>query len=161
MLLHSEGGAPLIEAVQSDPAHGVPGRVIPMALHHTASTGIDVWLAALSYGAAGVTVLMTGAEAPQYAGAIARQMEVAQTVLEGLGYAGPHFQFLQVATPEELGLALQHAPRGQAPAEMATFNLAQTSATRSTTRSTICTATRRRRSRRWRCPPARLSVRSP
>lgn len=124
LLFHSEGGAPLIEAVGADAATGVPGRVIPMALHHTASTGIDVWLAALAYGAAGVTVLMTAAEAPQYAAALDTQMRIAETVLEGLGYAGPHFQLLRVSAPEELAVALQHAPRGEAPAEMATFNLA-------------------------------------
>jgi ferredoxin len=96
-----------------------------MALHHTASTGIDVWLTSLSYGAAGITVLMTEAEAPQYAAALDTQMRVAQAVLDGLGYAGPHFQLLRVAGPQELTLALQHAPRGETPAQAATFNLAQ------------------------------------
>ena len=123
LLLHSEGGAPLIEAVAA--AGGMPGRVIPLALHHTASTGIDLWLATLTYGAAGITVLMTNAEAPQYAAALGTQMEVAQTVLDGLGYAGPHFQLLRASSPQELDAALRHAPRGETPAQPATFNLAQ------------------------------------
>ncbi len=122
LLLHSEGGAPLIEAIAGE----VPGRVIPMALHHTASAGIDVWLAALSYGVAGITVLMTQAEAPQYAAALETQMRVAQAVLDGLGYAGPHFQLLRVANRAGAGaVALQHAPRGETPAQAATWNLAQ------------------------------------
>lgn len=121
LLMHGEGGAPLIEAIAAE----VPGRVIPMALHHTASVGIDVWLAALSYGVAGITVMMTQAEAPQYAAALETQMRVAQTVLDGLGYAGPHFQLLRVSNPQELGVALQHAPRGETPAQAATWNLAQ------------------------------------
>jgi ferredoxin len=121
LLFHSEGGAPLIEAA----IEGVPGRVIPIALHHTASTGIDLWLTALSYGAAGVTVLMTGAEAPQYAAALDTQMRVAQAVLDGLGYTGPHFQLLRITSPQELAVALQHAPHGDTPAQPATFNLAQ------------------------------------
>ncbi len=121
LLLHSEGGAPLLEAVAAD----VPGRVIPLALHHTASTGIEVWLAALCYGAAGITVLMTQDEAPQYAAALETQMRVAQTVLDGLEYAGPHFQLLRVSNAQELAVALQHAPRGETPAQVATFNLAQ------------------------------------
>jgi len=120
LLLHSEGGAPLIEAL----GETLPGRIIPIGLHHTASTGIDLWLAALSYGAAGITVLMTAAEAPQYAAALDTQMTVAQTVLDGLGYAGPHFQLVRVSTAQELGLALGHAPRGETPAQAATFNLA-------------------------------------
>jgi ferredoxin len=123
LLFHSEGGAPLIEAAAGQ--SGVPGRVIPLALHHTASTGIDLWLAALTYGAAGITVLMTDAEAPQYAAALDTQMRVAQAVLDGLGYAGPHFQLLRFDSAPELAVALQHAPRGEVPAQAATFNLAQ------------------------------------
>lgn len=121
LLLHSEEGAPLIEAA----AAAVPGRVIPLALHHTASTGIDVWLAALCYGVAGITVLMTNAEAPQYAAALETQMRVAQTVLDGLGYAGPHFQLLRITEAQALGAALQQAPRGEVPSQGATWNLAQ------------------------------------
>ena len=30
--------------------HGVPARVLPFSLWHTASAGIDVWLSALAYG---------------------------------------------------------------------------------------------------------------
>ena len=44
---------------------GLPARVIPVEIQHMASTGIDVWLGALAYGASGVAVLATGAEAPQ------------------------------------------------------------------------------------------------
>jgi len=122
LLFHSEAGAPLLAAVQNEGS--LPGRVIPLALHHTASTGIDVWFSALAYGAAGVTVLMTGEEAPQYAAALDHQMGIAHTVLDGLGYAGPHFQLLRVSTPDELGVALGYAPRGAAPGQRAGFNLA-------------------------------------
>jgi ferredoxin len=126
ILFHDAGqGAALLERLSApQSAHGVPGRVIPMALHHTASTGIDLWLCALAYGASGITVLMTGTAAPQYVAALEHQMGIAQTVLSGLGYAGPHFQLLRVDTPHEAGLALQHAPRGEVPQQAATFNLA-------------------------------------
>ena len=126
ILFHDTGaGAALLDQL-ADPAgaSGVPGRVIPLALHHTASTGIDVWLSALAYGASGITVLMSGAEAPQYVAALEGQMAVAQTVLDGLGYAGPHFQLLSGPAPQELGVALLHAPRGDVPSQVATFNLA-------------------------------------
>jgi ferredoxin len=119
-----EGAAVLGQLADPQASHGLPGRVIPMALHHTASSGIDVWLGALSYGASGISVLMTGAEAPQYAAALDGQMAVAQSVLDGLGYAGPHFQLLRGLTPEELGIGLLHAPRGDVPEQIASFNLA-------------------------------------
>ncbi len=45
---------------------GLPARVIPLEVHHIASVGLDVWLAALAHGASQVAVLATGREAPQY-----------------------------------------------------------------------------------------------
>ncbi|MEX5747839.1 4Fe-4S binding protein [Massilia sp. X63] len=125
-LLHDpEHGAALL-ARMSDAMGGdaIPGRVIPLALQHTASTGIDVWFGALAYGASGIAILTTGQEAPQYLAALDQQMQIAQAVLDGLGYEGPHFQLLQAAVPEELAVALRHAPRGRAPAEPAVFHLA-------------------------------------
>ena len=47
-------------------ARGLPARVIPLEVHHVASVGLDVWLAALAWGASQVAVLATGTEAPQY-----------------------------------------------------------------------------------------------
>ncbi|TFW32566.1 4Fe-4S dicluster domain-containing protein [Massilia horti] len=125
ILFHDTGDGAALALQAQDAPQAIPGRVIPLPLYHTASTGIDVWLAALAYGARGITVLMTGTEAPQYAQALGQQMTIAQTVLAGLGYAGPHFQLLRASSPEELVVALRHAPRGQVPQQTATFNLAQ------------------------------------
>ncbi|VXB92127.1 4Fe-4S binding protein [Massilia sp. 9I] len=120
-LLHDpEQGAALIAQL----GESVPGRVIPLALQHTASTGIDVWFAAVAYGAAGVAVLTTDQEAPQYIAALDQQMAIAQAVLDGLGYEGPHFQLLRAGAPEELAVALRHAPRGLVPSAPALFHLA-------------------------------------
>ncbi len=118
LLVHGLEGAALLEAID------VPGRVLPLGVHHTASTGIDIWLAALAWGAAGITVLMTDAEAPQYAAALDEQMTIAQTIMTGLGYAGQHLQLLRATGPDELALALRHAPRGEVPARRAGFNVA-------------------------------------
>jgi ferredoxin len=120
LLLHGAEGATML----AQAGDAVPGRLLPLGLHHTASTGIEVWLSALAYGAAGVTVLMTEAEAPQYAAALGQQMEIAQAILDGLGYAGPHLQLLRASSLDELTVALQHAPRGAVPAQRAGFNLA-------------------------------------
>jgi ferredoxin len=120
LLLHGLEGAAMLAQL----GDAIPGRLLPLGLHHTASTGIDVWLSALAYGAAGVTVLMTEAEAPQYAAALGQQMEIAQAILDGLGYAGPHLQLLRVSSLDELTVALQHAPRGQAPSQRAGFHIA-------------------------------------
>jgi len=133
LLLHSQGkGAALLgdlgraaqlEKGQKDGTHGVPARVLPLALWHTSSTGLELWLTAVAYGASQVWVLLTDEEAPQYAVALQEQMAVAQGILTGLGYAGEHFKLLQVRDARDLAALdrdLQAAP-AQAPARHASF----------------------------------------
>lgn len=119
LLLHSQqAGARLIgdlgRAARVDPdVRGVPARVIPVPLWHTASLGLEVWLSAVAYGARNVWVLMTGEEAPQYLEAVRAQMNVAQAILNGLGYTGEHFRILHARDARdlaELDAALQAAP---------------------------------------------------
>ena len=103
LLLHSgeAGAAAIVElgrTASADPAvRGVPARVLPVEAWHTASVGIDLWLAAIAYGAAQVWVLMTDEEAPEYRSAIAEQMRVAEAVLDGLGFVGEHFRIVDAA----------------------------------------------------------------
>lgn len=87
--------------------HGVPANVIPLALWHTASTGIDLWLSAVAFGARQVAVLTTGEEAPAYLETLQAQMAVAQALLNGLGYSGTHFHLLRAPTLPQLDAALQ------------------------------------------------------
>jgi ferredoxin len=92
---------------------GLPARVVPVALWHTASTGIDLWLSAIAQGASQVWVLLTAEEAPAYTQALAEQMAVAQAVLTGLGYTGEHFKLLRTGDnldPSALDAALRCAP---------------------------------------------------
>ena len=70
---------------------GLPARVLPLEVWHTASVGIDLWLSAIAFGAVQVWVLMTDEEAPDYRRAVAAQMEVAQAILTGLGFGAGHF----------------------------------------------------------------------
>jgi len=108
VLLHSgEGGTRLIgdlgRAARIDPAtRGVPARVLPLALHHSASLGVDLWLSAVAYGASQVWVLLTDEDAPQYHEALQTQMEVAQAILTGLGYSGTHLRLLHARDARDL-----------------------------------------------------------
>ncbi|MBK9443436.1 MAG: 4Fe-4S binding protein [Comamonadaceae bacterium] len=133
LLLHSQGkGAQLLgdlgraaqlEKGHKNGTHGVPARVLPVSLWHTTSTGIDVWLTAVAYGASQVWLLLTDEEAPQYAAALTEQMAVAQAILTGLGYRGEHFKLLQVRDARDLHAldrALQTAP-AHAPTRTAGF----------------------------------------
>jgi ferredoxin len=108
LLVHSEGaGLRLIEdlgrAASIDPAtHGVPARVIPLAVWHTASVGLDLWLTAIAHGASQVWVLMTDEEAPEYRQALAEQMAQGQAILSGLGYAGAHLRIVEARDARDL-----------------------------------------------------------
>ena len=101
LLVHSQGaGAAAIQALgraaRVDPSvHGVPARVLPLEVWHTASIGIDLWLSAIAYGASQVWVLMTDEEAPDYRTAVGAQMEVAEAILAGLGYDGAHLRIVE------------------------------------------------------------------
>lgn len=92
---------------------GIPARVLPLALWHAASVGIELWLSALAYGASQVWVLSTDSDAPQYRSALAEQMAVAEAMLQGLGYGGTHFRLLHLRDARDLAALdrdLQDAP---------------------------------------------------
>jgi ferredoxin len=106
MLLDEVGRGPLLRgpgpAKAAPGVRGLPARVVPVEVHHMASVGIDLALAALAFGACQVAVLSTGAEAPQYAQAIQGQFEVAQRIVAALGYAGRHLLVLSARNGAEL-----------------------------------------------------------
>ena len=116
LLLHSEGaGAKRIHALgraaRVDTAiHGVPARVLPLAVWHTASVGVDLWLAAVALGASQVWVLLTAEEAPEYRQALTEQMALAQAILTGLGYRGEHLRLIDGGEGDDLA-ALDRALR--------------------------------------------------
>jgi ferredoxin len=120
LLLHSQqAGSRLVEdlgrmAMLDKSVRGLPARVIPFALWHTASVGLDLWLTAFAYGASQVWVLMTEEEAPQYHQALREQMAVAEALLQGLGYTGRHFKLIDVRDARDLSML--DAELGEAPA---------------------------------------------
>jgi ferredoxin len=119
LLLHSQGAGTgwlneLGRAASVDAAtHGVPARVLPLDVWHTASVGLDLWLAAFAYGASQVWLLLTDEEAPEYRDALVEQAAVANALLHGLGYRGERVRMLSVRDARdlaELDVALQTPP---------------------------------------------------
>ena len=121
ILLHAEDGRAAI-ANLARRGRGLPARVIPLEVHHVASVGLDVWLAALAHGASQVAVLATGAEAPEYRAALERQMHYADTIAQALGYQGAHLRVFDGADAKALDAALWSWPAAlsvRAPASFA------------------------------------------
>ena len=128
LLIHSRAaGTRLIDALgraarTDDAVRGVPARVLPLDVWHTASTGIDLWLAAIAFGASQVWVLMTDEEAPEYRSAVAAQMQVAQAILAGMGLSGEHFRIVEARDAKALDAALRAVP-AQVVKQPATFTV--------------------------------------
>jgi ferredoxin len=120
LLVHSqEAGAGVVEALGraarvDGSLQGVPARVLPLEVWHTASVGLDLWLAAIAYGASQVWVLVTHEEAPAYREAIDAQMRVGQAIVNGLGFDGEHLRIVGGGEVSRLRSSLP--PRGPAPA---------------------------------------------
>ncbi len=105
LLLHAADGRAAL-ATLARRGRGLPARVIPLEVHHVASVGLDVWLAALAHGASQVAVLATGGEAPEYREALAQQMAIADTIAQALGYQGQHFRVFDGGDAQALDAAL-------------------------------------------------------
>ncbi len=108
LLIHNEGaGSDLINALgrsarSGKTVRGLPARVLPVAVWHTASLGLDLWLAAIAQGASQVWVLSSADDAPAYRQALSQQMAVAQAILTGLGYSGQHFKLIEAGAADDL-----------------------------------------------------------
>jgi len=89
------GAQPGVQPGTPSGIHGIPARVLPVPVWHTASVGLDLWLSALALGASQVMVLLTEEEAPEYRQALTEQMAVAQALLTGLGYEGTHLRVVE------------------------------------------------------------------
>jgi len=98
ILIHNAtDGRDALAAMLADGAAGLPANVLPMESWHVASTGVDLLLGAIAYGAGHVTVMAVGSEAPEYLAALQREMALGQAILSQLGYSGTHFSLVTSA----------------------------------------------------------------
>ena len=71
-----------------------------------ASTGMDVWLSALAYGANAVLLVDAGAMPDSVAGFIRQQVDTADSILQGLGY---RHNATRIVDPESVALNCETA----------------------------------------------------
>ncbi|GIT47799.1 MAG: hypothetical protein Ct9H300mP13_5950 [Gammaproteobacteria bacterium] len=64
-----------------------PDGVLPWRVEEIGSTGVEVWLSALAYGAVGIRIF-THERTPGGAKTLAQQIELIRCLLEGLDYDG-------------------------------------------------------------------------
>ncbi len=80
---------------------GLPAYVLPYGIEHIASTGLDLWLGALSYGFGEVTLLLTGDEDPSYRAALQAQSELANAILKAYGFDS-RISLIQMSSPQDV-----------------------------------------------------------
>jgi ferredoxin len=96
---------------------------LPIDSWHVASIGIDVMLGAIVYGAKQVVLLMAGSESPAYREATQQQMDIAQVILNSLGFAGKHFAILPATPSTDINAFFMSHHGGATVAAPATFHL--------------------------------------
>lgn len=65
----------------------LPQHIIPVEVEETASVGMDIWLAALAYGAARVYLLMAPDSPPSEIREVSSQLAFAGAILDGMGHS--------------------------------------------------------------------------
>jgi ferredoxin len=83
LLFHdAEAGAQAVAQI----ADHMPERVLPIQVEEAGSLGMDVWLAAIAYGASAVGVVVTASTPDSVRQTLDAQLEYARTILAGLGH---------------------------------------------------------------------------
>jgi ferredoxin len=124
LLLHNAVDSRGMIAKLARRGRGLPARVIPLEVHHPASIGIDVLLAALAYGASQIVVLATPKESAEYGDATKKQMGFAEAIVNALGYGGVHFRWLATDAVAGLEKELWALAPAATVSKLATYNLA-------------------------------------
>jgi ferredoxin len=123
ILFHNGADGRDLLARAASTGRGLPARVIPLESWHVASVGIDLLLGAVALGASQVAVLAAGSEAPEYARSLREQMDLAQSIVTGLGYGGGHFTLVEAGDADTAIAALEALAPAAMPASAATFAL--------------------------------------
>jgi ferredoxin len=123
LLFHNAGESRALIARLARRGPGLPARVIPLEIHHPASIGMDLLLAAIAYGASQVAVLAEPKEAAEYGAALTKQMGFAESIVAGLGYGGAHFRLLATDDHAALEKDLWALAPAATISKAATYNL--------------------------------------
>jgi ferredoxin len=102
---------------------GLPAQLLPIETWHVAAIGLDLLLGAFVYGAAGVALLAAGSETPEYAEAVRHEMQIADTLLNALGFSGRHFHWVDAGDAAQAETQLWSLPPVASVARPALFHL--------------------------------------
>lgn len=113
LLVHDARGGEAIDLL-SRHGRGLPAHVLPFGVNEVGSAGLDLLLTAFAMGAARVVLLAT----PEMRGTLDHlegPLDLADRVMQGLGYGPGRVDLLWVADPEALGEDLRKPVEPGAP----------------------------------------------
>jgi ferredoxin len=119
VLVHDgDHGTPLIEMLQSD--EELCEDILPMAVNEVTQVGLESLAAAFLYGAAAVRFLVRARPRHDIA-SLYSTIEIAESLLVGLGFGSGRIATIETDDPEALAVALRSIPDMPPTARPATF----------------------------------------
>ncbi len=123
LLLHNGNSGRELIARLARVGKGLPARVLPIEVHSVATIGLDVVLGAIAFGASQVFALLDESGADEHGALLEQQARLADTILNGLGFEGSHWQVLRAEGPVTLQAALWSSRPAATVSEPAAFHL--------------------------------------
>ena len=100
--------------VMARAGRGLPANVLPFAVNEVTQIGLDFLLAAPAWGSSAVRLLLEPRKRDEAAG-LDGQIEIANSILTGLGQGGERIAVIEEADPDALESALWNLDPGTAP----------------------------------------------
>ena len=119
LLVHDTGAGEAMIATMARAGDGLPAACLPFAVNEVTQIGLDFLSAALAYGACAVVILADPRKSSEFDG-LKTQIELATSIMDGLGYKGECIQLIDEADPDAVSAAL-YALKPPAPAEAGSF----------------------------------------
>jgi ferredoxin len=121
LLLHDgEHGRPLIEALARY-GDGLPANVLPIEVNEITQVGLEALAGGFAYGATAIRFLLRSKPKHDMTG-LTRTIDLAQTILAGLGFVGQRIATIETDDPDQLGVSLRMVEPQSGAANPATFN---------------------------------------
>ena len=79
----------------------MPDNLLPVVVEELASVGMDTWLSSLAYGASAVRLIQAGSVPRSVEEVLLKQLEIAQSLLDGLQYPTDSLQYISIDELEQ------------------------------------------------------------
>jgi ferredoxin len=120
VLLHDEPhGVPLIDVLDQF-GEGLPAHVLPVCVNEVTQIGLEAIAALFAYGASTVRLLLRAKPRHDVVG-LRRTLELAEPILEKLGFGAGRIATIETDDPDELNEALKAIPRLDSAPRPSTF----------------------------------------